>query len=66
MYHRVDRILTKPDDYKICRACGNINWYENDVCKELGCSSTKFKPLGKRFLKNLDQEYDGYDIEIEV
>lgn len=66
MHHRIDRVLSKPDDYKICRACGNINWYENNFCKENDCVGTKFKPLDKRFLKKLDNEFDDYDIEIDV
>lgn len=32
MEHSLDKIQSKPSDYKICPACNKLNWYENEVC----------------------------------
>lgn len=32
MYHTLDYIQSKPSDFKICKKCGCINWYENKEC----------------------------------
>lgn len=26
------RIFGKSNDYKLCKQCGAINWYENEIC----------------------------------
>ena len=39
MYHTVERITGKPDDYIICNNCGKINWYErgeDGICNNCG------------------------------
>jgi hypothetical protein len=32
MEHTLDKIISKPSDYKLCPLCGNVNWYENEDC----------------------------------
>jgi hypothetical protein len=32
MEHSLEKIISKPSDYKICTSCGNLNWYENEEC----------------------------------
>lgn len=48
-------ILGKPSDYKICKKCGSINWYENEECV---CNSTDFKESEEDVIKWCNDEYD--------
>ena len=32
MENSLEKILGKPSDYRMCKLCGNINWYENTSC----------------------------------
>jgi hypothetical protein len=41
MRHSLERIKSKPQDYKFCvvwdeNGCGEINWYEVDECTRCG------------------------------
>ena len=29
---RLDQIEFKPSDFKVCKSCEKINWYENEEC----------------------------------
>ena len=44
MKHTIDRILSNPNDYKLCKDCGMINWYENKTC--IYCGSGNFNKIG--------------------
>lgn len=28
----IEKIIGKPNDYRICADCGSLNWYENEEC----------------------------------
>ena len=45
MRHSVDRILSNVNDYKICKECGMINWYERERC--IHCKSSNFNDIGE-------------------
>ncbi len=47
-------IVGKKRDYKICRKCGSVNWYEREVCHSC-CESRVFKPVSQKWI---DSEYD--------
>jgi ribosomal protein L40E len=62
MEHRLEAIVMKPSDYKICDKCGIINWYENEACWH--CGSTEFNDDRDEVFKYMDDEYK-YWIEEE-
>ncbi len=65
MRHSIERMLSKPNDYKRCRHCGCWNWYENDEC--INCGHTKFRKVNTKDIEGLRQAFEGYDgIELEV
>ena len=33
-------IETKPSDFKVCKKCGSLNWYENESC--FNCGAEEF------------------------
>lgn len=45
MRHTVDRILANQHDYKLCKVCGMINWYEREIC--IYCGSNEFNEAGE-------------------
>ena len=49
-------VFSKPNDFKICKKCGALNWYENKECKE--CGSKEFKDDKKSILKWANNEFD--------
>jgi RNA polymerase subunit RPABC4/transcription elongation factor Spt4 len=55
-------ILGKPSDFKVCKKCGRINWYENEKC--IGCNSKKFDKNTEVVIEAVEKEYD-YWINIE-
>ena len=62
----LDKILCKPDDFKMCVECGAVNWYENDKCHD--CQSNKFNDNADRVTEWAKKEYEfweneGYDEE---
>lgn len=63
MHQTIGRIAGKVNDYKICRECKTINWYENEEC--IGCGKKKFRNMterdGERLLKEYDE--DGLDVD---
>lgn len=69
------KVLCKVSDYKICKCCKAVNWYENEDCCK--CGDTDFDERGSVVTAYVDEEYsfyskDGYsenqidDFEIEV
>ena len=56
MEFRLDYMFMKPSDFKICKSCGEVNWYENESCKE--CGSERFDDSEKAVRKWVDCEYE--------
>jgi len=56
-------IEMKPGDYKVCKECCVINWYENDVCRNPDCSCDEFLESKDDVLEWLYAEYRYYDGE---
>ena len=55
MHHTIGRILGAWDtDYKICKNCGKINWYENERCVD--CGNGKFRKVKKSDLNWILEE----------
>lgn len=50
------QIQAKPTDYKICRFCGKLNWYENENCIECD-TKDNFHKHGLGVSKFIDNEY---------
>ena len=46
-------IYSKPSDFKVCKACKRLNWYENETCINTDCTSNLFDERVK--LKKLFQ-----------
>lgn len=69
------RVASKPSDYKICKSCHRLNWYENETCCEFSCGHIEFDiDLVLGYVKDeyrFYEEEEGYseteidDIEIE-
>ena len=57
------QIQAKPQDYKVCRACGRINWYENKECIE--CGSDDFSDNVSLVEEYIQEEYRFYTQEYE-
>ena len=36
MEFTLDYIVTKESDFKVCKKCNTLNWYENEECRECG------------------------------
>ena len=53
-------VIGKIDDYRICKKCESINWYENKRCaSDGGCDSTKFKQWSyKKYREWYDEEVE--------
>ena len=77
MYHTLDKIISKPNDYKVCLSteCDTyhkLNWYENDIC--ILCWWNNFSDLWSEEVKDsIDREIEwcndewfSYEIEIEI
>lgn len=57
MHHTVGRIFGAWDiDYKICKRCGAINWYENEVCH--ACGNESFRETRWKDVKWLEEEIE--------
>jgi len=64
LHHDIGRIVGNPEDYKKCKLCGAVNWYENDVCIVCGCN--EFEEFTKKDAKALLSIFEDDEIEIEV
>jgi len=57
MQHELIRIFQKPSDYKVCRECRAINWYENEECQ---CCGAKQYLIDDSDADNVE-DWDDYD-----
>jgi len=64
MYHRIERIVGKPGDYKVCLNCGYVNWYERVAC--ISCDRRRFRRTSKGELKRLFWDWEDWEAEVEV
>ena len=55
-------ILGKPSDFKVCKNCNRVNWYENEECIE--CGKNVFDDSKEEVIKNIESEIKFY-IETE-
>lgn len=51
----LEKILGKPSDFKLCKSCKAINWYENEECRE--CHKKRFNWNVKLIEKWVDYEF---------
>lgn len=52
---RLDQIQFKPSDFKVCKSCNKINWYENEACS---CGENDFKESEEAVKKAYQDEFD--------
>jgi len=55
MTHTIGHIAGKNTDFKKCKECGCINWYENESCHN--CGFEKFKRFTQKDGKQLLIDY---------
>jgi len=55
MYHTIGYIEGKISDFKICKDCSEINWYENKECHN--CGNIYFRKMTKIDVKNLKESF---------
>ncbi len=69
MEHTLEKIISKPSDYLMCKSCGHINWYENKECVQCGDKIKHKKTVTKAEMEEwADEEEDfwkqqGYELE---
>lgn len=51
------QIFSKPSDFKVCKKCKNINWYENETCFNLECTSGSFDEREEVVERTVEKEY---------
>ena len=61
MEKELSAIFGKPSDYKICKGCGAINFYEHEECHN--CNKNNFHKEGLGISKYIDNEYEFYKKE---
>jgi RNA polymerase subunit RPABC4/transcription elongation factor Spt4 len=61
MERTLSQIIGKANDFKICKGCNIINWYENEECHN--CRGKSFKPIGQGIVKMIESDYDFYKKE---
>jgi len=49
------KIVGKSNDFKICKRCNEINWYENEGCTI--CGNKTFNEIGKGIVKWADKQW---------
>ena len=59
----LNNIICKPSDFKICKKCNSVNWYENENCHN--CDNTEFKEDEQSVIEWCQKEYK-YWKEIEI
>jgi ribosomal protein L40E len=62
MEKEIGAIVGKVNDYKICKLCGAISFYEATECHKCG-GHDRFKKEGEDVLKYIDAEYEFYKKE---
>ena len=63
IHQTIGRIAGKPDDYKICRSCKTINWYENEECHN--CLERHFRRMTEKASEQLLKEYDEDGLDVD-
>lgn len=58
MEKQMGAIIGKPNDYKICPNCGNVNFYEAEKCHF--CENDTFNKQGEGVLKEIQNQYSEY------
>ena len=61
MEREYNQIEAKPCDFKICKDCGHINFYEKEQC--FYCDNKDFYKEGLNILEVIKQEIDYYKKE---
>jgi len=61
MERELSSISGNPNDYKICKNCGVLNFHENESC--INCNSTKFKQTGEGVQKYVKEDYEFFKQE---
>ena len=56
-------IISKWGDYKECKDCGGMNWYENEICTHCSSHPSKFKNMTQKMSDNLEKEINDWNIE---
>lgn len=51
-------IFGSTHDYKVCKECKTINWYENTNC--FNCGSKHYNKREQAVLKAIQKEFDFY------
>lgn len=57
MQAQLIQIHSKPSDYKVCKKCKTINWYENDICSNLECVCESFDESQEKVEEAIKKEY---------
>ncbi len=62
----LEQIIGKKNDFKLCKQCERINWYENKICH--CCNGKEFNDHGKKIIEYVEYDYKfykklGYDEE---
>jgi hypothetical protein len=55
-------VESKPSDFKICKKCKRLNWYENEECVNFDCDATEedFDESHEAVEKWIEDEYAFY------
>jgi len=59
MEHKLGRVFQKPSDYKVCRECRALNWYENEECR--CCGAKQYSVTEEEAEKIGVEDWDKYD-----
>ncbi len=63
MEFMIGDIEWRSHDFKVCRKCRAINWYENEACCNVDCTSTLFNDDSDAVEDRIREEYDFYKEE---
>jgi ribosomal protein L40E len=55
MEHTVKDIINNPENYKICKKCGALNWHNNKQCWQ--CKNKRFNKNKEEILKLAYENY---------
>ena len=74
MFHTLNSIAGSKQDYKVCKSCGCVNWYENKSCHN--CNTNIFKKMTQSWIEyelkylvesgNYNTEEEAYDVGYDV
>ena len=59
MDKKLNHIMMNPNDFRLCKYCGKINWFENDGCRD--CGKAEFRKLGEGIVAWCKAEYDFWE-----